>query len=80
MAVDTHVHRIANRLGWIDTKKPEDSELEIMEIISKEFWGPLNGSMVAFGQQVCKPRNPKCNKCPLNGFCDYYKENSSEVV
>jgi endonuclease-3 len=80
MAVDTHVHRIANRLGWIDTKKPEDSELEIMKIISKELWGPLNGSMVAFGQQVCKPRNPKCNICPLKEFCDYYKENSRETV
>lgn len=76
MAVDTHVHRIANRLGWINTKKPEESEFEIMKIISKDLWGPLNGSMVAFGQNICKPRNPKCELCPLNNFCDFYKENN----
>jgi endonuclease-3 len=75
MAVDTHVHRIANRLGWIDTKRPEYSEFEIMKIISKDLWGPLNGSMVAFGQQVCKPRKPKCDICPLNKYCNFFKEN-----
>jgi endonuclease-3 len=75
MAVDTHVHRIANRLGWIDTKKPEYSEFEIMKIISKDLWGPLNGSMVAFGQQVCKSRKPKCDICPLNKYCNFFKEN-----
>jgi endonuclease-3 len=80
MAVDTHVHRIANRLGWIDTKKPEYSEFEIMKIISKNLWGPLNGSMVAFGQQVCRPRKPKCDICPLNKYCDYFKENKEKTV
>lgn len=78
MAVDTHVHRIANRLGWIDTKKAEDSEFKLMKIISKNLWGPLNGSMVAFGQQICNPRNPKCDACPLKKYCDYYRKNSKK--
>jgi endonuclease-3 len=46
-----------------------------MKIISKDLWGPLNGSMVAFGQQVCKPRKPKCDICPLNKYCNFFKEN-----
>jgi endonuclease-3 len=71
MAVDTHVHRIANRLEWIDTKKTDDSELELMKVIEKELWGPLNGCMVAFGQQTCKPQKPLCNNCPLNKFCPH---------
>ncbi|BBE31295.1 endonuclease III [Tepiditoga spiralis] len=69
LAVDTHVHRIANRLKWINTKKPEESEFELMKILKKELWGPINGSMVSFGKQTCKPINTKCLECPLKNIC-----------
>ncbi|MDN5342291.1 MULTISPECIES: endonuclease III domain-containing protein [Oceanotoga] len=77
MAVDTHVHRISNRLGWISTKKPEDSEFALMKIINKDLWGPLNGSMVAFGQKTCRPKKPLCSKCPLNFICPFLKLNKN---
>ncbi|HOO75921.1 MAG TPA: endonuclease III [Tepiditoga sp.] len=69
MAVDTHVHRISNRLGWINTKTPEASEFQLIKIIDKNLWGPLNGSMVSFGQKVCTPKITKCNLCPLADIC-----------
>lgn len=72
MAVDTHVHRIANRLGWINTKTPEKSEYALMEILPSRLWGPINGSMVEFGKAVCKPRTPLCSLCPINQSCQYY--------
>ncbi len=72
MAVDTHVHRIANRLGWINTTKPEKSEYALMEVLSRDLWGPINGSMVEFGKAVCKPRTPQCSICPVSAFCQYF--------
>ncbi len=69
LAVDTHVHRISNRLGWVRTRIPEQTELELMKILPKELWGPINGSMVEFGRRVCLPRNPKCDLCPLKEIC-----------
>jgi len=72
MAVDTHVHRIANRLGWIRTKTPEKSEFALMKVLPSSLWGPINGSMVEFGKAVCKPRTPLCSICPVNQFCQYY--------
>lgn len=72
MAVDTHVHRIANRLGWINTKTPEKSEYALMEILPSRLWGPINGSMVEFGKAICKPRTPLCSLCPINQSCQYY--------
>jgi endonuclease-3 len=72
MAVDTHVHRISNRLGWINTKTPQESEFELMKVLPEEIWGPLNGAMVEFGKAVCKPRNPKCEICPVSEDCKYF--------
>ncbi|MCQ4153399.1 MAG: endonuclease III [Archaeoglobi archaeon] len=69
IAVDTHVHRIANRLGIVNTKKPEQTEEELKKIFPVELWGRVNSAFVGFGQTVCLPRNPKCDECPLNGFC-----------
>ncbi len=69
LAVDTHVHRISNRLGWVKTKVPEQTEIELMKILPEELWGPINGSMVEFGRNVCLPRNPKCALCPLKEEC-----------
>lgn len=72
MAVDTHVHRIANRIGWVNTNKPDDTEEKLVALIPEDLWGPLNGSMVEFGKSICKPQNPLCEKCLIRHCCQYY--------
>ena len=67
--VDTHVNRIPNRLGWIKTKKPEETEKELKRIIPKDQWIRVNRLFVRFGQEICLPIHPKCNSCPLNTLC-----------
>ncbi|MEJ5256679.1 MAG: endonuclease III [Fervidobacterium sp.] len=74
LAVDTHVHRISNRLGWVNTKRPEDTEEQLTKILDPELWGPINGSMVEFGKNICKPVSPKCEICFLKDCCRYYSE------
>jgi endonuclease III len=72
--VDTHVHRIFNRLGVVETVAPEDTEAELVRIVAKADWLPLNEVFVKFGQLVCKPIGPKCSSCPLTDRCKYYRE------
>ncbi len=72
--VDTHVHRIPNRLGWIDTKTPEKTEAALEKIIPRRYWHDFNDLFVSFGQNICKPVGPKCNECPLAQRCKYFKE------
>jgi endonuclease-3 len=67
--VDTHVHRIPNRLGWIKTKRPEETEKELKIIIPKDQWIRVNRLFVRFGQEICLPIRPKCDLCPLNIVC-----------
>jgi len=67
--VDTHVNRIPNRIGWIKTKTPEQSELALMEIIPKQYWSDFNGIFVLFGKKVCLPVSPLCSTCPINKYC-----------
>lgn len=74
LAVDTHVHRISNRLGWVKTKRPEETEEELKKLLPPELWGPLNGGMVEFGRKVCKPLRPRCAECPLREMCAYPKK------
>lgn len=69
IGVDVHVHRIANRLGWIKTKKPFESETELSRIIPKEQLSRVNRTFVAYGQVKCKPKNPDCENCPINKKC-----------
>ena len=71
--VDVHVHRISNRIGLVKTKKPEDTEIELMKIVPKKSWIELNELFVIFGQNICVARNPKCWECPITKHCDYYK-------
>lgn len=73
IAVDVHVHRIPNRLGWVHTKKPEETEEELKRIVPKKYWMDVNDIFVQFGQNICLPRNPKCGGCPVNRYCDYFK-------
>lgn len=72
--VDTHVHRISNRLGIADTKRPEGTEQVLVEEIPRKHWIEINRLMVEFGKNICKPRNPNCSVCPLTDMCDYYEE------
>lgn len=73
--VDTHVHRISNRLGLVNTKDPEDTEDELKKIAPKDLWIKLNDLMVQFGQNICKPISPQCDICPCSEICDYYNDN-----
>jgi endonuclease-3 len=69
ICVDCHVHQIANRLGWITTKTPEESEIALMEIMPRRFWIPLNELLVRFGQVICTPVSPFCSRCPERDRC-----------
>ncbi|MEZ0361371.1 MAG: endonuclease III [Hydrogenobacter sp.] len=71
ICVDTHVHRITNRWCLVKTKRPEETELKLMEILPKEYWIEFNKLLVAFGQTLCKPLKPLCGVCPIREYCDY---------
>ena len=74
IAVDTHVHRVPNRLGWIKTKKPEETEEQLKKILPKKYWQDFNDIIVTFGQNICRPIGPRCRGCPINRYCSYYKK------
>lgn len=67
--VDTHVHRIPNRLGWVKTKTPEQTEKELEKVLPKKYWKEFNAIFVQFGQTICQPISPWCSKCPINKYC-----------
>ena len=69
ICVDTHVHRISNRLGWISTKSPEESERELSEVLPQEYWIEINQLLVTYGKEVCTPLSPRCSTCPLLQEC-----------
>lgn len=71
--VDTHVHRISNRLGLVQTKTPEETELELMKKIPKKYWLEINDTFVMYGQNICKPISPMCSVCQIKKNCNYYK-------
>src|SRR2546429_1295840 len=73
--VDTHVHRIFNRIGVVETKTPEDTEKELTRLADRKGWLPLNEVFVKFGQLVCKPIGPRCPVCPLTDRCQWYRGN-----
>ncbi len=70
--VDTHVHRISNRLGMVQTKTPEETEIELMKKIPREHWIRINDTFVMYGQNICKPISPMCSVCQIKKDCDYY--------
>jgi len=71
--VDTHVHRISNRLGLVDTKTPEETEMELRKKVPKKYWLPINNTFVMYGQNICKPISPMCNVCKIRKNCNYFK-------
>lgn len=69
LPIDTHCHRIPNRLGWIETETPEETELALKKILPKKFWDDFNELFVTFGQKICVPISPFCSKCPIEKYC-----------
>jgi endonuclease-3 len=69
ICVDVHVHRIFNRLGYIKTKTPEETEFALREKLPKKYWIDINTLIVTHGRNVCKPTKPLCEKCPISEFC-----------
>jgi endonuclease-3 len=69
IAVDTHVHRISNRIGLVDTKTPEQTEKELKNIVPENLWNKINELFVRFGQNTCRPVSPRCDLCVLNDTC-----------
>jgi endonuclease-3 len=70
ICVDTHVHRISNRWGFIETKTPFETEMVLREKLPKRYWVDYNSLLVAFGQSICRPISPKCSECPVEQFCE----------
>lgn len=69
ICVDTHVHRIANRLGWVQTTTPEQTESALEEVLPQKYWIPINELLVRFGQTLCNPVSPVCSRCPIYEHC-----------
>lgn len=73
ICVDTHVHRISNRFGYVSTKKPEQTEFALRKKLPKKYWRVYNDTLVIYGQNLCKPINPLCNQCSVSKYCNYFK-------
>lgn len=69
ICVDVHVHRIFNRLGYVCTKNPEETEFALREKLPQKYWIDINTLMVTHGQNICKPTKPKCSECPIEAYC-----------
>lgn len=70
ICVDTHVHRICNRLGYVTTKTPFETEMELRGKLPLKYWSDINDFLVTFGQNLCKPVSPICSKCAVSAYCD----------
>ncbi|MEJ2267500.1 MAG: hypothetical protein P8X70_00280 [Nanoarchaeota archaeon] len=70
LPIDTHCHRIPNRLGWIKTRTPEQTEKELEKILPLKYWNEFNAIFVQFGQTICKPISPFCSQCPVKKYCN----------
>ncbi len=70
ICVDTHVHRISNRLGLVKTRRPEETEFELRKLLPREHWIIFNDLLVSYGQNICKPISPFCSKCKIYEYCE----------
>ena len=75
--VDIHVHRVSNRIGLVNTKTPEKTEIELSRIISKKYWPEVNQTFVMYGQNICLPIKPNCKICELKKICKFYHTTNS---
>jgi endonuclease-3 len=69
ICVDTHVHRISNRTGWLESKSPDETETVLRRILPLKFWKRINALLVLYGQQICRPRGPRCHDCVIAKHC-----------
>ncbi|WP_216818646.1 endonuclease III domain-containing protein [Desulfurobacterium indicum] len=69
ICVDTHVHRIMNRIGYVKTKTPEETEFALRKKLPKKYWKIINELLVALGQHICHPTSPRCSVCPIKDYC-----------
>ena len=69
LPIDTHCHRIPNRLGWLKTKTPEQTEKQLEKILPKKYWKEFNAIFVQFGKEICQLISPWCSKCPIEKYC-----------
>jgi endonuclease-3 len=69
ICVDTHVHRISNRLGWVKTKTPDQTEQALYDVVPRKWWPDVNLYLVTWGQNVCKPVYPRCRACVVSPMC-----------
>ncbi len=69
LPIDTHCHRIPNRIGWVETKTPEKTEEALSRLLPKKHWQDFNAIFVQFGKTICVPISPKCSECPIEKYC-----------
>ncbi|MGL4911063.1 MAG: endonuclease III [Romboutsia sp.] len=79
MAVDTHVFRVANRIGIVHTQRPEKTEFELMKAIPKDRWSHSHHVLIFHGRRMCKARKPECEICPIKNYCSYYIEGNDSI-
>ncbi|MCK9273553.1 MAG: endonuclease III [Syntrophales bacterium] len=70
ICVDTHVHRVSNRLGYVKTGSPEKTEFVLREKLPSKYWIEFNSLIIAFGKSICRPLSPFCSTCPVYYYCD----------
>lgn len=74
MCVDVHVHRISNRLGLVETRNPDQTEVELKKIVPVNYWCSINDLLVQFGQTICRPISPLHDLCPISAYCKYFAD------
>lgn len=79
IAVDTHVFRVSNRIGIVNTSTPEKTEFALMEVIPKDRWSHSHHVLIFHGRRMCKARKPECTICPIKSDCNYYQEGNDKV-
>ncbi len=80
LPIDTHCHRIPNRIGWIKTKTPEQTEQVLREKLPLRYWQAFNDLFVQFGQNICKPIGPRCDICPIAAFCRKVEVKKNQII
>lgn len=80
IAVDTHVSRVSQRLGWTRAKTPEKIEMDLRRLFPSSHWGPINGMLIFHGRRVCKARKPLCDDCQVRQLCAYYRNYGSQIA
>lgn len=77
IAVDTHVLRVSQRIGWAQTDTPEKVEMELRALLPEELWGAVNGTLILHGRKICNARKPKCDECPIQSDCHFFRTQKS---